>query len=396
MLPGRLLDHDLSADGRILPRWLFPRDDPWLSELVAESRAAAGAIAEEVDERLVERVSRVARRHGVGRRTVAAVWKIERRRWALRTNAPVSPREIRRVLFALSAERSREEALATAAVELGIDEACLPAMLFADRARKKLLVPPPSHATPAVLRDSYNLSVAESLLARSTHAVALLRTNLKRVVGYAKVLGLMTTFDEHVDGAIRMGVSGPMALLHETVKYGHAIARWLSVLVATSGWSLEASVLVAGETRRFALDASAPIPRTHALPRMHDSLVESRFETDLRKLGGSWRIERESGVIRAAAEGNLRPRLFFPDFSLVSERGRVHVEVVGFWTREYLEEKARMLRSARKPLVLCVDEQHIGSGIFEAPNVVWFRRRIDPRAVLAACERALGALGQSG
>ena len=396
MLPLRLLDMERTEDGRLVPRWLLPRDDPWLSELVAESRAAEGGVAEDVDDRIVETVARSARRHGIQRRTVAAVWSLERRRWSLRTRAPVSPKEIRRVVFALAAERSREEALATAAVELGLAEADIPEMLFSDRARKKLLMPTATKATPSGLREAYNLAVAESLLARSTRAVAIVRTHLKRVVGYAKLLGLMTTFSAHPDDAVSMAVSGPMALLHETVKYGHAVARWLPALIATSGWSLQAHVLVSGETRHFELDAESPVARTHALPRMHDSKLESALETDIRKLRSRWRIEREAGVVRAPAEGEQPARLFFPDFTLVSERGRVLVEVVGFWTREYLEEKARMLRSAAEPLIVCVDEKHLESGLFEAPNIVWYRKRIDARALLAACERLLSEPPNAG
>ncbi len=78
-----------------------------------------------------------------------------------------------------------------------------------------------------------------------------------------------------------MSVSGPLALFHDTVKYGNALARWSPSLVTTQGWSLAARVLLGGETLLFNLDASAPAPRTHALSRAHDSQLEARLELDL-------------------------------------------------------------------------------------------------------------------
>lgn len=87
----------------------------------------------------------------------------------------------------------------------------------------------------------------------------------------AKLLGLMMTFDEAADGAATMTLSGPMALFHDTVKYGNALARWFPALVATPGWSLRASIVLSGETLRFDLGADSPLPRAHAMPRAHDS-----------------------------------------------------------------------------------------------------------------------------
>lgn len=389
MLPSRLLDCQRTADGRVVPRWLFPRDEPWLRELIHEASAADGRSAFEVDERLVETVAPVARRHGAGRRLVEAVWRVERRRWSLRTSAPVPPRTIRRVVFELAAERPREEALATAAAELGLDAAVIEGLLFADRSRVKALVAPPAPTTTSGLADEYNLAVVQSLLGRATKVVAVVRANLRGVVGYAKLLGLMMTFDEAEDGATMMTLSGPMALFHDTVKYGNALARWFPALVATNGWSLRASVVLSGEPLRFDLDAESPLPRTHAMPRAHDSRLEAKLELDLRREASPWRIEREVAVIRVASPEGGRPKLLFPDFALSSDRGRVLVEVVGYWTKDYLADKRSMMHAARVPLVMCVDERHADPAVAGDPRVVLFKKRVDVRALLQACERAL-------
>lgn len=388
MLPSRLIDCERTEDGRVIPRWLFPRDAPWLRELALEAATAAGRPMGAVTNRLLETVTPVARRHRAGRRTVEAVWTVERKRWGTRVDSPVPPREIRRVVFELAAERSREEALATAAAELGLTPEKIESALFADRAEAKLLVAPTDLPDAPGLADAYNLALVQSLLARTAKVEAVVRSNLRRVVGYAKLLGLMMTFDEATDGATRMTLSGPMALFHDTVKYGNALARWFPSVVATQGWALTANVLLGGETSRLALDAGSPLPRTHAMPRAHDSRLEAWLDADLRRSGSAWRIEREVAVVRIPSKEG-RDRLSFPDFALVCERGRVLVEVMGFWTKEYLADKHAMMQAARQPLVVCVDEKHADEALRADPRVVLFKRRIAPEVLLSACDRAL-------
>ncbi len=389
MLPARLLDCTRTDDGRVVPQWLTARDEPWLRELVLEISAAEGRPALEVDERIVETVTPFARRHGSGKRLVEAVWSVERRRWSLRTDAPVAPRTIRRLVFELAAERSREEALATAAAELRIPEATIADLLFADRARARLLVAPAVPATTSSLMEAYNLAVVQALLARATDVVAIVRANLRRVIMYAKLLGLMLTFDEAEDGATRIRLSGPMALFHDTVKYGNALARWFPALVTTPAWSLRASVVRSGATLRFDLDAKSPVPRTHAMSRAHDSRLEAKLDVDLRRMGAPWRIEREVAVVRVEGEEGARAKLLFPDFALTSERGRVLVEVVGYWTSDYLASKRSLMRAARVPLVMCVDARHADPELAADSRVVLFDKRVDVHALLEACERAL-------
>lgn len=389
MLPTRLLSVRRTDDGSVVPAWLTPRDDVWLRELAAEAAASDGRRVDDTGQRLVELVAPVARRHGVPRRIVEAVWLVERRRWKTRIDAPCSPERLRRVLFDLAAERGREEALATAAHELAIEPAKVLPSLFADRARARRLVAPIPSASAPDLGAAYNLALVQSLLARATEVTAVVRANLHSVVRYAKLLGLMTTFDEAADGATRVTLSGPLALFHETLKYGRALAAWFPAVVATPGWSIEAQVILGAETLRLALDGAAPVPRTHALPRAHDSKLEARLEKDLRRLSSAWTIERETTVIRAGG------RLFFPDFALVSPRGRVLVEVVGYWTPEYLAAKSVLLRGAGVPLVFCADERHARADMVSDPRVLLFRRSVDAASLLAACERALPSVAMA-
>jgi predicted nuclease of restriction endonuclease-like RecB superfamily len=391
MLPGRLIDCDRTRDGRLVPRWLEPRDDVWLRVLAAEAATSGGRPVREVYQRILSVVTPLAKKHGAQRRTVAAVWIVEKRRWTSRIDSPVAPQKVRRTVFRLAAERDREEAIATAAAELGVDASRIEDLLFADRMGARLLVPPERAATEAELRDAYNLALAQSLLARATEVTADVRADLQRVVSDAKLAGLMAKFSEAEDGATRATLSGPLALFHDTVKYGNALARWFPSLLATPGWSLDARVMLDGETSRLSFDASAPLPRPLTLARAQESRLGARLETDLRRLALPWRVEREVGVVRARAPGSDAVRLFFPDFALSSERGRVLVEVVGRWTPEYLADKCAMLETADAPIVLCVDARDARGPLAKHPAIVALDKRANVARLVEACERVLAS-----
>ena len=88
--------------------------------------------------------------------------------------------------------------------------------------------------------------------------------------------------------------------------------------------------------------------------------------------------------------------LIFPDFALQhrADPGRRWlVEIVGFWTPDYVARKLALYRQARVAnLILCIDEARNCSEADLPPGalVVRFRRRVDPASVL----RAIGGAEQ--
>jgi predicted nuclease of restriction endonuclease-like RecB superfamily len=80
----------------------------------------------------------------------------------------------------------------------------------------------------------------------------------------------------------------------------------------------------------------------------------------------------------------------------VLERGtdRVLVEIVGFWTPDYLERKLAQLATVTDaPMIVCLDETlACDSSRIANADVLRFRRRLNPNALLEAAERALSRL----
>lgn len=382
MLPTRLLEVRCTDDGRVFPVWLTPRDEVWLRPFLEEIETFTRRPSHEADARVREVLVPLARRHGVRRRVVEAVWLIESRRWSLRVASPLPPERIRAVVFAKAARLSRSDALAEASAELGMAASDIEAFLFSDRARERLLGAPQDRRAPHDLVHAYNLALAQSLLMRCSGLVITVREHVRHVVGYAKLRGLMATFEETNEG-VDVSLSGPLALFHDTIKYGRSLGGILNALATTNDWSARANVLLEGRSYLLEVDATAPIARVHALPRRADSVLERRLVRDLRAARSEWAVVREGAVVRVGR------RLFYPDFTLVSSAGRVLVEVVGYWTPEYLASKVEALAAVDVPMVVCVDERHANGPLAKRSGVITFRDHVDPSELLAAAADAL-------
>ena len=94
-------------------------------------------------------------------------------------------------------------------------------------------------------------------------------------------------------------------------------------------------------------------------------------------------IERETTALRAGRS------VFFPDFRLVRGQDRVLVELVGFYTADYLENKLRKLQEARvEGLIVCIDKTLACTDREVCADLVLrYSKRVDAEALLDAAER---------
>lgn len=386
MLTDAQLSFDLTDDGRVLPRWLSSRDEVWVRAFIEQMRACAGRPAEEMDEHLREVGAALALRQGRAPRVAAGVWQVERRHWKTTTGTRADPSRVRAVTFELASRLPKDEALLAASQKLTLSPDEILEALFADRPGKRLRVPPPEASTPAEVVSAYNLALAQAFLIRSTAVTITVSEHARRVVGYAKLRGLLATFEEADQGRLRIRLDGPLALFRATTKYGRALAEVLPTLATTLDFRLSADLVVRGGPLKLDLDASAPLPRVHALPRRTDSAVEERLLRDLHRIVSPWSVQRESAAIKVGKQ------LFFPDFTLQHPRGVVLVEVVGFWTQDYLDAKVRALAAAKRPLIVCVDARHAQRalpGLEAGPSVLHYKRWVDAQTLLRMAERCL-------
>jgi len=377
LLPEAWLPCSLHGD-LVVPHFLGEHDHPWLRALLEEHTRFAGRPRRELDARLREPLpcaSPPAKRR-------AAIHVLARCS-AAQSAATVPPRQARAAVF-LTATRSgaeREAVLAEVATGLGVTPAELSHAVFADLPGERLVTLPAEVSSPGDLALRANLAIAQTLLFRSTAVEIELHGNARAVVRHAKLRGLICTVasPDPTRGAT-IELSGPFALFRRTLLYGRALAELVPLLAWCPRFRLRAECILGGRSVVVELGPRDPILPAHE-PRRYDSVLEERFAREFRQLAPEWDVIREPEPVEAG-EG-----LVFPDFALVRrcDGRRWLLEIVGFWTRRYLERKLARLRAARLPnLVLCIDEAR-NCGPEDLPRgarVVPFRRRIDPQAVL--------------
>ena len=383
MLPARFLTYSHHG-GQLVPHYLAPPDEPWVREVISELDSLVGKTALEIEKAFSERISEAARTGNVPSRTICGLWHVCLRIWTLKSVATTRPSRVRSVVFDAAATSSdREGALETAAAKLGLTREEVLASLFADRPAARKLQSPACLPSPGEVVRLYNLALLQGLLLHSSEVVVHARTHVRSVVRFARLKRLLCTYDNDAEG-LRLTLSGPLSVLRYTTKYGHALATFVPSAIATPGWSLEARCHLGpkGEARLVA-SSGDPIASTHALPSDVDSAVERHLLRDFRRLGSSWMIARETAALRVGR------RVFFPDFSLTRGDDRILVEIVGYYTPEYLESKLRAFREARlERMIVCVDEAlACGEEQIIAGAVVRYRRRVDAGHLLEAADR---------
>jgi predicted nuclease of restriction endonuclease-like RecB superfamily len=366
----------------VRPAWLEPRHDAWLRTMIEALDASDGATVAEADAKGDELALR-ARALGFAAPVVSGVWHVLRQWSRTEIAARIPPKTLRADLFAHAAEHSLEETLEHACSTYAMTSSDLRRSLYADLPAARV-VRTKKLPTTSEVRDAYNMSLAQGLLGRCAHVTISADENIRAVVRAAKLRGLLVSID--ATGPL-LRASGPLALFRKTTKYAHALALFLPALVSHAQWSLEGD-LVDGDTRAvLCLDATSPLPRTWSLPLRADSALESALIKALARSRSEWTLRREPLVFRAGRE------LFFPDFVLERGPHRVVVEIVGFWTPDYLERKMAQLATVTKlPLIVCVDESLAcdPSRVSNA-DVLRFRRKLDASALIDAAERAIRA-----
>ncbi len=283
----------------------------------------------------------------------------------------------------------------TAALVLQLDGADdVARLLYADAPRARLLRRTP-HIDGRTLLDRYNTNLARALLLDAVSVTLTARGGWRGIFRAIKLARLMYTIERtgRTRRSYRVTLTGPAAsFLTRPQRYGARFARVVPALTRAPGWRLEADVLRDGRGLHYVLDArSLPVRPRRGRPR-----YDSRFERALadefaQKVGDEregWTLSRETTPVAA---GEV---LFLPDFTARHRDGReALIEIVGFWTPEYLEQKLRKLHAARVRNLVLVVYRGLASGGgaalegVEGAEVVWFENRPRIGPVMEAVRR---------
>jgi len=150
-------------------------------------------------------------------------------------------------------------------------------------------------------------------------------------------------------------VTGPAALFKKNRRYGTSFAKLIPYIINSKTWEIEARIetMLGREPKilEFYLSSNTdiPLPTIIIKDSRFDSEIEHRFYRDFLAVNSDWEIKREPDFIRVGKS------VFIPDFGFYKNGLKHYLEIVGFWTPEYLEKKIAKLKKANISITIAVD-----------------------------------------
>ena len=320
-------------------------------------------------------------------RLIRGLAQILERRCIIETDSVIDPIAARRMIFEesrgfITSDEEREMVLEKVASKLNIEADDLEKALWADH-EGNLVIKEFQTVAPNDLLRQYNLSLVQTLLFRATGMEIQIEDNYQPVFRKIKQLGLIYSIH---DGKISL--EGPLSLFKLTEKYGSAFARLLPTIMQSTRWSLRASIsrktFQGKRIYDFSLDHTQKAifsGESEAVEIGFDSAIEKEFY----QLGfKGWTIRREPTVLQAGQYA------FIPDFSLERNGIKIYVEIVGFWTPEYLKHKIQKLNQLQgiESMILLVNRNLACTGSeFHAENLLFYDRKVPHLEIIKILRR---------
>ena len=286
-------------------------------------------------------------------KTVWGLVAILERRCTFMVDSKIEPMGARMAVFEEASKRrvatalQREQLLAEMSEKMNLTSKELEDSLFKDLEDEQVL----SNfnlVEAELLIKAYNLSLAQTALFKSVNMEFTSSGNWKRIFRDIKRFGLMYTVERKTDGTGEYSVNldGPLSLFKMTERYGTSLAKLLPTIVSGETWSFRAELIERKQNNRILHfeETSAGAPSFARLfaeweePKF-DSSVEERFASKFNSLDSGWTLRREPEPLNAGRH------VLIPDFSFEKYGMKLYLEIVGFWTNEYLERKLSKLSS---------------------------------------------------
>jgi predicted nuclease of restriction endonuclease-like RecB superfamily len=385
---------------KINPRYIDvqdPRELQTAADLLLLVQQHAGARRAELQTALDEYI-------GVGTdyKILRGLIKLILDRCVFESRSVREPLELRRLLFAKAVAQhpvltaaAREQILTAVAGELVCSPAEIVTGLYADLAENQVLTAF-DEIGAAELLDRYNLAQAQALLYRSTEMrlwlaaedVHATRALFQAIKSYRLI--------HEIRGNPRTGyevrLSGPVSLFHRSQRYGIQLAVFLPALLLQTGWTMRAEVEGKRGKAYFELDSTQRKLRSHYLREEVNptaGLLEKLVQ-DWAALGSAWTVAANQAVLNFG-ETALVPDLVFqhPEF------GKVHLELLGFWTPRFLKDRLLMLERGQvgRYLLVVIEELRCSREAPTSlpPHVLTIKSALKAKEVLKRLEQLTAA-----
>ncbi len=355
-------------------------------------------------------------------RTVGALAKLIEQHCEL--DFPVDPdkvSEVRRAVFARASAQwaslqpeqpfEREAVLREVGEQFGTTPEWVSEALFADLPEARLLKSLPVVGAEALVEE-LRLAQWQGLLLRGVSLTAQVRcrtgADYRRLLQRLKFRQLLLRVTPLESGGYELAIDGPMSLFGPVTRYGMQLALALPALLDCSELKLEAQIRW-GKARRPLTWRYEHARRPRWLgsepTELQLSDEVSRVLTHYAGGSGPWQVQSAEVLLDMPSEGICVPDL---TFTSRTDGRRVHVEFLGYWSRDALWRRVQWAeRGLPEPVLfvassrLRVSEQVLAedaSGALYVYKGVPSARAIEERVALLAARVALpaGAGGAAG
>ncbi len=316
--------------------------------------------------------------------------------------SPIEPEVLREQIFAYAGKghpvvtkadrlhrRTRPKALEKIAGQLDVSSEAVIEGMYADLEENRILT---GFAAPTVewLLDRYNVALAQAMLYRASEMTIRIYRNIptryRLVFQFIKFFKLMHVVSGNNADGYQIVLDGPASMFRLSQKYGIQMALFLPALLHCDRWWLDATIVMnRNDHLRFELNDEFGLRSHYRDPGEFDSELERHFATQYEKIDTEWTLERETDII------DLKDTVMIPDFAFSHPDGRrALMEIVGFWTPDYLQKKLwKLKRTAMPNMIIAVSDQlNCSTEDFrDIPGeVLFFKTRIKPKEVLEKVE----------
>ena len=296
------------------------------------------------------------------------------------------PIVVRREIFTLSAKKgypttqdARTALLSEAAQKLDIQQ--IEDAFYADLDSEKTLEKI-DKIEPVNLLKQYNLSLAQTLLFYSTELTFTAYRNWQNIFRTIKLNRLIYTAEKQGQ-LFTVKLDGPLSLFKLNRRYGISLAKILPEIIKGKPWSITAQILHKNTNRllTFQLDSNKNswLFNENAETETFDSKIESEFSQKFNALKTPWKLTREPEPITT---GNT---ILIPDFTFELGTTKIYMEILGFWTREYLKRKIEKLSTIKdKPFILAVNEELACEKLTKLSEfkIIYYKQQIPLKKIL--------------
>jgi predicted nuclease of restriction endonuclease-like RecB superfamily len=315
-----------------------------------------------------------------------------------RNNGTMNPILLRRQIFEISSllgypvtENERKNIIQKIASKNNLSVNDVEIAMWSDLEKNKYLKYFDS-LTSLQLVAWYNISALQTLLLNSVKMEFSIYGgfNWKKILRKTKQLGLMyslyseSKYESQSNANIKKNeilpekkeqnkvictVNGPLSIVRLTDRYGMAIAKLIPSIIFSEIWSIKATILrksISGLKKTYDFELSSTdkdIPLFDAstfhlqsdqksaqeLSYNNDSMdyfdssVEKKFMDKFLKFSTGWSLFREPDPLILS-----NGKAFIPDFVFEKYGVKVYLEIIGFWTEDYLKRKLEKIKDLTK------------------------------------------------